>query len=281
VAVILALVSAAAWGVSDFLGGIFAKRSTAWQVATVGQASSAVCALVLALLVGGSPTGGDLLAGLLGGIGGGIGAAFLYRGLAGGRMAVAAPVSAVGTALVPVVAGLALGERPSAYAWIGIVLALPAIVAISYVPPSRDGAARESPRAAVLDGLVAGAGFGILFTMLDRVGDDAGFLPVALAQVGSVAAVVVLALALRAPFLPRAAHDWRAALMGPLGATATAVFLLATQVGLLTIVSVIASLYPALTVLLAAVVLRERVLRVQGLGLLLAAVAVAFVATGH
>ncbi|MDO9380884.1 MAG: DMT family transporter [Nocardioidaceae bacterium] len=275
-AVVLSLISALAYGVSDFLGGLFSRRASAWQVAVVGQSSSAVCALALGLVLTGTPVAADWAWGAVAGLGGGVGAAFLYRGFASGRMSVIAPVSAVGAAIVPVVVGLATGDRPSAWAWIGIVAAFPAIVLVSRTP----AAASAGPTGeGVLDGVVAGLGFGLLFVFLDRIGEDAGIMPLALAQVTSVLAVIGTATLLRQAWVPRG-HAWWALTMGPLGACATGAFLYATHAGLLSIVSVITSLYPATTVLLAAVLLRERVHRLQGVGLALAAVAVTLVALG-
>lgn len=274
-AIVLSLVSALAYGVSDFLGGIFARRASAWQVAVVGQTSSGVVSLVAALVVGGSPTGHDLLFGALAGLGGGFGAAFLYRGLSTARMGVVAPISAIGTALIPVVVGVATGDRPSTTVVVGIVLAFPAIALISRVDD-----ADPAHRGGVVDGVLAGLGFGLLFVCLGQVGDDAGLLPLALSQLTSIGAVVMTATVLRQAWLPRDRAAWWAATMGPLGAIAQGAFLYASQHGLLSVVSVISSLYPASTVLLAAVVLRERILRWQGVGLLTAAVAVALVAAG-
>ena len=110
-AVLLALLAAVAYGLSDFLGGLVSRRTSAWSVAVVGQASSAICVAVAALLIPGDPTRTDLLWGLLAGIGSGTGAAFLYRGFSSGRMGVVAPVSAVGATLVPVLAGTPGGEE--------------------------------------------------------------------------------------------------------------------------------------------------------------------------
>lgn len=275
-AVVFALVSALAYGISDFLGGIFSRRASAWQVAVVGQSSSAVCVLVVGLLLAGDPSGSDYLWGALAGIGGGFGAAFLYRGLAGGRMSVIAPISAIGSALVPLATGLLIGDRPSLYAWIGIVCAFPAIYLISRLSSDPASAPRSG---GVLDGVLAGLGFGSLFAMLGQIGDDAGLLPLALGQITSVLSVILTATMLRAAWVPRGVA-WNAAMMGPLGAMATGFFLYSTHLGLLAIVSVIASLYPATTVLLAALVLRERIHTAQGIGLALAVVAVGLVAVG-
>jgi uncharacterized membrane protein len=281
-AVLLALVSAVAYGLSDFLGGLVARRTSAWSVAVVGQASSTACVAAVALFVPGDPTAADLLWGVLAGVGSGTGAAFLYRGFSSGRMSVVAPVSAVGAALVPVLVGTVGGERLSLLVWVGIVAALPGIWLVSRTAedPIQPGAPRESFAAGVVDGALAGIGFGLLFAALGQVPDRAGWWPLAACQAASVPAVVLLAVALRADWVPRGRAVRLALLCGPLGALATATFLLATQSGFLTVTGVLTSLYPASTVLLAALVLHERVHRTQGLGLALCGVAIAFVAAG-
>jgi drug/metabolite transporter (DMT)-like permease len=275
VAIVLSLLSALAFGFSDFLGGIFSRRVSPWQVAVVGQSSAGVFALLAAFVVGGSPTAHDLWFGVLAGFGGGFGAAFLYRGLSTARMGVVAPLSAIGTALIPVAVGVATGDRPSTTVVIGIVLAFPAIALISRVAD-----ADPSHRGGVLDGVLAGLGFGLLFVCFGQVGDDAGLLPLAVSQVASVTGVVATAMVLRQAWIPRSRGAWWAVVMGPLSVIAQGAFIYASHYGLLSVVSVISSLYPASTVLLAMVVLREKILRWQAVGLIAAAVAVALVATG-
>lgn len=278
-AVVLSLISALAYGVSDFLGGLFAKRSGPWQTAVVGQLSSTVCVAAAAAVVGGTAVGSDWAWASAGGVGAGVGAAVLYRGLAGGRMSVVAPLSAVVCALLPVAVGLVTGDRPSALALAGIVVAFPAIALVSRVVED-DAVAAAAHRGGVVDGLLAGVGFGVLFVALGQVGDDAGLWPLALANAVAMFAVVSVAVALRQPWVPREPAAWRALAMGPLGATATTAFLLATREGLLSVVSVISALYPAATVLLATLVLKERIQAWQGVGLALAATAVTLVALG-
>lgn len=291
-AILLALVSALAYGLSDFVGGLVSRRASAWAVALLGGISATLCTVVLALIVPGSPTQGDLLWAVLAGAGSGVGTGFLYRGFASGRMGVVAPVSAVGAAVVPVAAGALTGERLSLLVWVGIVAALPGIwfVAaepaddLSRIEPVAELPAEPRPRggfaAGWVDGLVAGLAFGVLFAALGQVRDEAGMWPLALAQALSVPVVVLLATALRAPWVPRGRFVHWAWLAGPLGTLAIVAFLLASQRGFLTIAGVLASLYPAVTVLLAALVLRERVHRAQGVGLGLCVVAVAMVAAG-
>ena len=281
--IVLALVSAFSYGLSDFIGGIVSRRVSAWPVAVVGQLSSIICTCAAALFVDGSPQSQNFLWALLAGVGSGVGTGFLYRGFASGRMSVVAPISAVGAAVVPVLAGALSGERLSLLVWLGIVLALPGIWLVSSTAeelPDGPTSRRASLAEGVLDGILAGLGFGVLFAALGQVPEEAGLWPLALVQAVSLPAVVVLAVALGAAWLPRQRATWWALLAGPLGASATLAFLLATQSGFLTIAGVLASLYPATTVLLAAVVLHEKVHRAQGVGLGLCALAIGFVAGG-
>lgn len=293
-AIVLALCSALAYGLSDFVGGILSRRTSAWSVAVVGQTSSAVCTALLALFIAGSPDAADFRWAVLAGVGSGVGTGFLYRGLSSGRMGVVAPVSAVGAAVVPVLAGTVTGERPSILVWLGILAAMPGIWLVSSTPddPVANGASggpgvapgsvtrRVSVAEGLVDGVLAGLGFGVLFAALGQVPDSAGWWPLATCQVVSVPSVIALALVMRAPLLPRDRVVRLAVLTGPLSATATGAFLLATQFGFLTVAGVLAALYPASTVLLAALFLHERVHRLQGFGLGLCAIAVVCVAGG-
>ncbi|MGZ5371780.1 EamA family transporter [Aeromicrobium sp.] len=274
-AIVFALISAFAYGISDFLGGLFSKGASAWQIAVVGQSSSAFFALLVGLFIGGDPTTSDWAWAGLAGLGSGFGAAFLYRGLSRGRMGVIAPISAIGSALVPVAIGLILGERPSTLAVVGVALAFPAIYLISQVvetAPTAEGG--------IVDGVLAGLGFGVMFAMLGQVESESGLLPLALTQVVAVLSVIVTATVLRASWVPRDRAAFRALLMGPLGVAATGAFLFATHHGLLSVVSVIAALYPAATVVLASVVLHERIHANQAVGLAIAVLAIALVAAG-
>lgn len=272
--VLLSLWAAAAYGLADFVGGVVSKRVSAWTVALAAQAGGSLTTLVIALLVGGDPSVRDFWWSVVGGLGNGLGTAFLYRGLATGRMGVVAPVSGVGAALVPVIAGVALGERPATLVWLGIALAFPAIWLVARQP--RGG----SYAGGFLDGVLAGLGFGALFVALSRVGDGAGLLPLALNQAVAGVAIICVASLLRAPWLPRESRAAIGVVSGLLGATATGLFMVASRGGNLTVTAVMVSLYPAFTVLLAALVVRERVHAAQGWGLALCAAAVVLVAVG-
>ncbi|MFT4084801.1 MAG: DMT family transporter [Nocardioides sp.] len=279
-AIVLALVSALAYGTSDFIGGLLSGRVSAWTVAWFGQLAGAASAALIGLVAGGAPTGADLAWAAVAGIGSGVGCGYLYQGLSTGRMGVVAPISGVGAAIVPVVAGVLGGERPAVLAWAGIVLALPAIWLVAREPGRPDAKVSGSVAAGVLDGVVAGAGFGMSFALMGQVGGGAGAWPTAVNLLTATVVVTAMALVLRQPWLPRSARVWPAIFTGILGALALVLFVEATQHGFLAITGVITSLYPAATIALATLVLREPVHRAQAFGMALCAAAVALVATG-
>jgi drug/metabolite transporter (DMT)-like permease len=231
--------------------------------------------VVVAAAIEGNPTGMDLAWGALAGVGSGLGGVFLYRGLAAGRMGVVAPVSAVGAAIVPVVVGVATGERPALLVWLGIAAAVPGIWLVSREP------GEGSVAAGLVDGVLAGVGFGLLFAAIGQVPEGAGYWPLALAQVTALLAVVGAATALGAQWRPTARSEVTGGLLaGALASAAALCFLLASQSGLLTVAAVLASLYPAVTILLAATVLRERIHGGQALGLAFCGLCVVLVAAG-
>lgn len=277
-AIVLSLLAAVAYGLSDFVGGVVSRRISPWVIAFAAQVGGAVAVVAISLVTDGSPRTADIGWAVLAGLGNGVGTAFLYRGLAGGRMGVVAPISGVGAALVPLVVGLATGERPGALAWAGIAAALPAIWLVAREPAPDPALRDQGVAAGVVDGVLAGLGFGVLFAALGQIPEASGFLPLALNQLVGATVVALLATAMGHAFWPRTRLAYVGGVSGVLGATAALLFLAATHTGLLTIAAVITSLYPAVTVLLAAALLRERIHRDQGVGLLLCAVAVALIA---
>ncbi len=277
--VVLALGSALLYGLSDFIGGFLSRRTSVWSVAIVTQVTAIIAVGAATLIVGGRPTSGDLAWGMFAGLGTGVGTAFLYRGLAAGRMGVVAPLSAVGAALLPVTVGVLTGERPAPIVWGGIALAFPAIWLIAR-STDQPAAGTGGLNAGVVDGLLAGFGFGLMFAALGQVPDGAGFAPLVAAEAVSIPVIIGLAMAMRQAWVPRQRASLGGVVVGSLAAAAAVLFLLATQAGLLTVASVLSSLYPAFTVLLAAVILRERIHGAQGVGLVLAVAAVAMVAGG-
>lgn len=273
--VVLALIAAAFYGLSDFLGGAVARRTSVWPVGLLACVGALIGSVTIAIFSAGDPTQGQFVWALAAGVGSGTGTAFLYRGLATGRMGVVAPVSAVGAVVVPLVAGLVGGERPAILGWLGIGLALPGIWFVS-----REEGDPANGSNGLIDGILAGLGFGLLFACLGQVPGSAGYWPLVGTQVVSILSLVASALLLGGDPIPRQRADLGGLAAGLLASLAVLFFLLATRHGLLSIAAVITSLYPAFTVMLAIVVLRERVHRLQGVGLALCAAAIVFVSLG-
>jgi drug/metabolite transporter (DMT)-like permease len=271
-AVVLALAAAILYGLSDFAGGVISRRTSVWPVGLLACVGGFAGAVVIAMAGSGDPTGAHLAWGVLAGTGSGTGTAFLYRGLAQGRMGVVAPVSAVGAVLLPLGVGLLDGERPGALGWVGILVALPGIWLVSREEGTVDGT--PAGPSGLLDGILAGVGFGVLFAALGQVPDGAGYWPIAATQAMSVLSLVVTALVLGGDPRPRRRAELWGLAPGFLATAAVLCFLLATGRGLLSVAAVLTSLYPAFTVLLAIVVLREKVHRAQAFGLGLCAVTI-------
>lgn len=283
VAVILAVLAALAYGSSDFIAGVASRRMHYALVGIIGQLTASVLTVSASLILGGRPTLAAVLWGGLGGLGGALGSLALYRGLARGRISVVAPLSGVTAAGLPAVVGVVLGDRPGIVTGVGLLLALPAVWLVSATAaPSQPGVSRMS---GVVDGLLAGVGFAVLFIALQRAGSGAGLWPTAAEQVLSIPPVVLFYLAVRrrsdpdpTPLTVRSAAG--PVLCGALGAAAVVLYFVSTHFGLLTVVAVLTSLYPAATIALARFVLAERINRWQGAGLVLAGVAVALITAG-
>lgn len=277
IGLVLALAAAIGYGASDFVGGLASRRGSSWPVVFAGQCAGAVLMLAWAIVMPGRPELPHFAWAALAGVGGGLGAIFLYRGLARGRMGVVAPVSGIGAAILPVIAGVASGDRPSALVWLGVLVALPGIWLVSQGTAADPGSPRRS---GLLDGALAGVGFGVLFIALGQIPHSAGTLPLAANQAIGAALTAAVAISLREQWLPRRdAGKWGAA-AGVLGVLGSMAFVVAGQTANLTLAAVLASLYPAVTVVLAAVVLHEVVRPGQRLGLLVCTAAVGLVVAG-
>ncbi len=275
---LLALCSAVVFGLVHFFSGLLARRADSFAVALFGQLGGFVLVATAALVAPATEvTTADLAWGALSGLGTGIGVAFLYRGLATGNMSVVVPLSDVGSVALPVLVGvLVVGDRPSPPAWAGVAAALPALWLVSR---TRTGSEPVSA-AGTVDGLVAGAGFALQFVAIAQVDLDAGFWPILSARVLAASTIAVLALRMRARLrLPRSLV-LPACAVGASGSLGIVLYLMATQHQLLSLVTVLAALYPAIPVLLALLFLHERVTRRQVLGLLLAAAAIGAISLG-
>lgn len=281
-AVFLGLAVAATYGAGDFFGGLATKRTATWAVVVVVQVVGLVALLVLVPLDGAAfPAWRDLWLGAIASLAGTAGVGLLYLGLARGPMGVVAPITAVGAAVLPVAWGLLQGERPSIVALVGVVLALVAVAFIARHPPEHGP---DEPAAAATSTLVmavaSGACFGTFFIVISHTDDGSGFWPLLSGRVASIPLLVVVLAMARQQLVPERASLGSATLAGFLDVAANSLLILAVREGLLALVSPVASLYPATTVLLARVVLDERLHRLQIGGLVAALVGVVLIAGG-
>jgi drug/metabolite transporter (DMT)-like permease len=276
--VALALAAAVTFGAGDFAAGMAARRSSALLTALVAQVAG-LTVIVPAVLVQGAPFSWAAVGwGVLGGFCGGVGMVVFFRALADGVMATAAPVTAVAAAGLPVLAGVLLGERPEALVWVGMGLGLLAVGAISGGPR---GPRPMNRRLALAMALTAGAGFGLFFVFVSRAPASSGPWVLLAGRLASMTLPLSMVAAGRL--------SWRfegrgtlgiAALSGVMDMSANALFVLAVRRGELATVSVLASLYPAITVGLALLLLRERLRIPQMGGVALALLAVGLISRG-
>jgi drug/metabolite transporter (DMT)-like permease len=295
-AIVLALASAIGYGGSDFAAGLASRSAPVIQITLLASAVSGVfVAAALPFAASPGPSAAALAWGFAAGIGGTLGAFALYLGFRHAAFSVAGPLSAVAAAGFSVLAGLLYGERPTTLALAGIVLALPAIVGVSAsaaaeaeaeAPPQEEQEEAAAagglgrPAAGVVYGLVAGAFFALLFIGLDRAGSGSGLWPVAAAAAGELAAALVAAVAVRSFRLCGGRARLLAVITGVAGAAGTILFFVATHHGFLAVTAVLTSLYPAVTIVLARVMLGERLTALRLGGLLTAGACVTLIALG-
>jgi drug/metabolite transporter (DMT)-like permease len=276
-AIVLAVLASAMVGGADFLGGLTARRAPAATVVLTSHLAGLALVLVAAPIVDpGRPPVADLGWGALAGAAGAIGLVLLYHALATTRIVVAAPAAALSGAVVPVVFGIAVGERPPTVAWLGVALAMPALVLISSAR-GLDGRMLEHGGRALVIGAAAGVAFGFFGICLSRTGDASGLWPLVGARLASIPTIALLALGTRRPLVAPPPVLWWALSVGFVDMAANIVFLMALQRGFLSLVVVITSLYPGFTILLARLVLHDEITRRQVAGLALAAAGIALI----
>lgn len=286
IAYALAIGSAVLYGAADFTGGLTTRRAAAIPIVALSQASGLVLlALMLPLLSRASPSGPDLLWGAGAGLTGGIGVALLYRALAIGAMAVVAPTTAVCAVSIPVVVSLLLGERPVPLALAGIALGIGSIVLVSQqrtAPQAQRHDAATSRRLppGVGTALASGVLIGLFFLSLAQSGPEAGMWPLLVSRSVSVALFGAAAMmGRRSPSMP-AGVAALATLCGVLDMLANLLYVLAVRQGPLSVMVTLSSLYPVSTVVLARIVLGERLNRWQITGLGCAMTAVVLIVSG-
>ena len=278
-AYLLAIGSAVLYGAADFTGGLTTRRASTIPVVLLSQAAGLIMlALIMPVLPHASPTRADVLWGAAAGLTGGVGVALLYHALATGTMAVVAPTTAVCAVAIPVLVSVLLGERPMPLAVAGIALGMVSIVLVSQQQGGTAGAAEpglpRSRQSGVGTALASGIAIGLFLLSFAQAGPGAGMWPLLVARTVSTTLFAVMAIAggrsLRMPAQVTALVIFA----GVMDMLANALYLLATRQGPLSIVVTLSSLYPASTVLLARIVLGERLRpwQVTGVGCALAAV---------
>lgn len=272
-AILLSLITAVVFGIGDFCGGIAAKRARVIQVVAGSHIVGALGAVAASLLLAERFDLGDVGLGVIGGGFGVVGVMLLYRRLAVGPMSVVAPLTAISSAVVPTAWGAWDGDRLSIIGWLGVALGLLAVLLVSLSPKGSHGPEGSAPItvAVVAESLLAGVGFGAMFIFLDATDAASAPWPVAGARVftGSLMAIALVIAARRdgGPVVPT---DRRSlvliALVGLFDTSSNITFLYAANLGQLPVVSVLSALYPVSTVILARLLLAERMTRTQGLG---------------
>lgn len=285
---LLALGSALAYGLSDFVGGLVSRRVSFLITALVGQVGGLVSMAVVARAVSGPlPAILALVWGGLSGVGTGVAMVFLFRGMSRGAMSVVVPVSAVGGVVLPVLVDVAvLAEHPAALTWVGIAIALPGLWLVGRGEKRADG----SGPGALGDGLIAGVGIAVQYLALARSDLGAGMWPVVAGRFASVLTIAVLAVLL-SPVVagpdsgavpggrPGVVVLTGAATSGVLAGLALTCYLLATHSQMATIAVMLSSLYPVVPVLLGIGFLRERLRGGQVAGLVASVAASILIAT--
>jgi drug/metabolite transporter (DMT)-like permease len=273
----LGLASSVSWGISDFLGGLQTRRFSAFSVLLVSQPVGAVLAFIVALTAGGYLPAREFGLAAIGGAAVTLGLGAFYKGMALGSISIVAAVGALGV-LVPVAAGVISGETPGAIQDVGAAMAIAGVVLVAREP---DPEWREANRRSIGLAVVAALGFGVFLLLIDRAASHDPIWTVAAARSGGASLLIVGALYVR-PELPRARGSVLAALLaiGFFDIVANSLYAVASTHGLLPVVSVAASLYAAVTVLLARFILGERLAPPQRAGILIALLGVLLIAAG-
>ena len=265
------IVSAATWGAADFLGGLATKRTSPYRVLFLGQLSGLILFFLLALITGETyPLPSDVLWAVLASLLGVAGLVFLYRALAGGQMTIAAPVSALFSALIPVVFAIITTGLPSITTLVGFILAFLAVWLISQT----DGMNLRFSISDLRLPLISGLFFGLYFISLHKATLHSFYWPVTASRVSGVLVLGLIALLARQPAMPPREQWGIVILSGILDVTGNGFYALAARTGRLDVAAVLGALYPASTVLLAWIFLKEKVSTIQTIGIVCAFAAI-------
>jgi drug/metabolite transporter (DMT)-like permease len=269
--ILYGIASAATWGAGDFLGGLATKKTSPYRVLLLGQLAGLILFFLLALVtLEALPPTADFLWAALASLLGVAGLVFLYRALAGGQMTIAAPVSALFSALIPVVFAILTTGLPSTTTLTGFLLAFAAVWLISQT----DGMNLHFSFSDLRLPLISGMFFGLYFITLHKATLHGFYWPVAGSRLIGVLTLGLIALIRRQPAMPPRGIWGIVILSGVLDVTGNGLYALAARTGRLDVAAVLGALYPASTVLLAWIFLKEKVSMIQAVGILCAFVAI-------
>jgi drug/metabolite transporter (DMT)-like permease len=275
VTVVLGLLAALFYGIGDFAGGLSSRKHSAVTILLYSYPVGAVLMTAMLPFFPGTLTARAVIFGILGGAAGLMGVSIMYQLMVTAPMNVISPVTAVLAAIVPIIVGVTIGERPAVAAWLGIVLGIVAVVLVSRTTDDHPHG-RIAMRVIAM-AFLAGVGFGLYFVFLARAGHDSGLWPLVVSRLASAVLILPLAYARHAYARVRGRTLALAIGAGTFDALANMFFLLASRDGLLSLASVLTALYPAFTVILAVGLLHEHVSRIQLVGLTMAAAAVVLI----
>ena len=283
--IIFGLLSAFSYGYADFVGALAAKRIRAVAATTYSFSVGLVIALVLSVFIGADYSAQTIQAGIYAGVCSAIAISCLYAALALGPISIVSPLTAVVSAVIPVIFDVVAGQELSSFAIVAVILILIAVVLVGFVPGDK---VQLSSLSAFVYSIGAGLGFSGIFVFLDSTGSDSGLAALVVMRVVGLVLLIagLLVLWLRQPTKPfiESLTDWKLAglviLAGMGDVLGNVTFLIATRSGALAIAAVLTALYPVGTILLARVFLKERIALSQGAGIVLALGACALLAAG-
>ncbi len=275
--VFYAVLSALTFGTADFLGGFSSRKNSATAAVAWSQGAGFLTVLIVAPLMGAEAVGSsDILWGIIAGLSGAMGVLILFHGLSTGLASIVSPLAALSGAVLPVIFGLLIGERPPLLTWIGVALSLPAILLLSW----EQGEKQDHVFRSVRMGLLSGACFGGFFIFISRTSDASGMWPLAAARAVTVPLFILMTLFRKGHVRLLPGTKRITLISGFLDMAANALYLLAARTGYLILAVVLTALYPAPTVVLQRVFLREKLTRPRIAGLVLSISGAALIGAG-
>lgn len=271
--IIYGLASASTWGAGDFSGGIATKHSNVYSVVIFSQSVGLLLLIILAIgFAEQLPSFNDILWGGFAGIAGGIGLIGLYRGLSTGQMSIVAPLSAVIAVIIPMIVSIILEEPPAFLQFFGFGIAL---LAVWFISQSNQEVRIKSSDIGLI--ILAGLGFGLFFVFIAQVSSNFVFWPLVVARIFSVSFLLLISMTTKQFQIPKTKNLPVIALAGIFDVGGNVFFVLATQSGRLDISAVLSSLYPAATIILAWIILKETLTNRQIFGIFLVFISIVLI----